>query len=325
MIQNKIDANPTLDAYSAAKLVRVDLGTNANANVLYDDYVSDDNKDSVEHKKKYQTAQTVARLMGEIEKALKTQFEVLGLTLDTEITKLIQKQVQNKIESLAKTLFADANTFIDDGNEVDHNRSDTVVEANNNDFTTEIEAEFTNINEITRQKEIANRDTSDDKLDTVQNFTDKDLFSAAAEVQDGSFKVYLEAWTTDKLYNSDTNSVSTTDFSNEYVMLDEGEAITKIKDEFSSKSLTNNADGSVEFSFGNGEKILVFNMVKQSIAGLTLNCNELISDEDGRNIACKSVDYKNKTVMFAEGVISNIILLIKIFHALIKTQLRLNW
>ncbi|MBW5289828.1 hypothetical protein [Abyssogena phaseoliformis symbiont] len=51
MIQNKIDANPTLDADSAAKLVKVDLGINTNVNALYDDYASDDNKNSIEYKK----------------------------------------------------------------------------------------------------------------------------------------------------------------------------------------------------------------------------------------------------------------------------------
>ncbi|MBW5289826.1 hypothetical protein [Abyssogena phaseoliformis symbiont] len=115
-------------------------------------------------------------------------------------------------------------------------------------------------------------------------------------MQDGSFKVYLETWTADKLYNSDSNPISTIDFSNEYATLDEVAAITKIKNEIDSKSLTNNADGSVEFSFNNGGKILVFNVAKQSIAGLTLNCNELIANEYGKNIACKSDDYKNKTV-----------------------------
>ncbi|MBW5289827.1 hypothetical protein [Abyssogena phaseoliformis symbiont] len=40
-----------------------------------------------------------------------------------------------------------------------------MVEANSNDFTTEIEAKFTNTDEVNRQKEIANRDTSNDKLD----------------------------------------------------------------------------------------------------------------------------------------------------------------
>ena len=115
MIQGKIEDNPTLSADNAAKLVKQDLGAGDDISIdnLFEDYASKENKDSKSHKTIYQTAQIIARVMGEIEKTLKSRYDTLNIS-DDNLSKLIQTEVKKRVKYIAKTIFTAAKKEINE-------------------------------------------------------------------------------------------------------------------------------------------------------------------------------------------------------------------
>lgn len=273
MAQNKIDANPSLDATSAAKLVKADLGVSGDSAVLYQDYASTDNANSTVHQSIYQTGQMIARAMAEVEAVLETTFDNLGITLDDDLKKMIQKKVQEKIEELAPTLFSQAEEHIRNGGSVDHTLADTVVGSQTSSIEA-IDDDLTSEEEVRRQEEIANRDTSNDTTESFTTFINSAHVFSSFDSFDRNHNMFVQSFDSQFIYDKISNI---TDFLGTLTSYTEQQMYDVLLAEADTLTLTVRAD-SIEFTEGDGNKVVAYNVAKESLNGLTLKCSELVSD-----------------------------------------------
>lgn len=312
MVQAKIDNNPSLDANSAAKLVKDELGAStATVDNLFEDYASDAKKNSVEHKKIYQTAQAVARAMGVIEAKLKEQFKTLGIALTPEMVRLLQKEVHNNISTISKTLYTDANAHISGGGSVDPNRAEKSLKDQQKKIDAidvNIKAKLTKV-EIERQKKILIQKSTQAQSTTPEKFVKEPTFFGSPSLNySGDEKPELsanfDAFANGYIYFNEATDLTT--FKKDYLALDEQGIINKVLIATTSpfKINVNEADGSIQFTEGRGDTITLLKVVEQSIAGLTLGCDEMWSS--GNTGICDYDDsvvnqFTSKKILFSAG------------------------
>ncbi|MBA5248651.1 MAG: hypothetical protein FE834_03830 [Gammaproteobacteria bacterium] len=301
MIQGRIESNPSLDANFAALLLKSEIGMEGSKDALYANYVAKKDDDKV-YKTLYLTAQIVARAQGELRMQFIKRIETVGgITGDTK--KLLKQAVDVEMIKLSKDFFTTAKTFVD--SHTDTTVAQMVAQADikynaiKSDLTQAVNIAFKDQATIEAKQGNANRDKSGDTLQTAENFIKgkSNGFVFASPLQE---KNIITWWTGDKYYTYEFRDVA--DFKTNWLTLEEATVIAKIKgDNTSVQTLKVKSGGLIEFD-DSGNAIQVSRIGKESIAGITLTCSEMVDLNDKAGL-CNSTDgiHKDKTVLFAAG------------------------
>lgn len=313
MIQNKIsESEGGLSADEAAIQVQNTLNMSGDAKDLYVNYMPFSGSEGTNtYKVIHQSAQAIARVMGESRKALKKQFNDLGVT--ENIDKLLHQRVQAKVDEMAKSLYEDAKTYIyANPAKPPKDRAqyaDTFVKGGSNTATIgAITDGFDTKTAVINQRDIVNRGKTGDKSESPKTFLERNKNSVvgAAEVNQGVFKVYLETFKLDApnanpkndRHFSSYGQVSTATFTASYSGKDNPVAFNNLTTLNNSRTMVVRADGNFEIKQRSGSEFLISKVVTQPINDLTFNCRELVSIEDGGRLACKDPKFKDKKVKF---------------------------